>query len=400
MEIPVAQPVIAAPGVKPAKAALEAWRMEELRTKKATYLLNTISTIEAFYGESLELELFLEDMEAVHELIRDNPIDPASDKNILRCFVGRISKDVLMETGIRSNTPWATIKTILKERYGGARAPPAREALGILRTTRKRGETPAEFARRIGERARLLRRKLWDLGEEEAATRVGVKVIEELVCELVLQQIPERMRNLVRGRGTSLEEVLLAVRHEEEDAGHVDMEVDEGWQVAPRRRQIVRAPPRRVRSPPRGPRPERRPTRNPPTREVPRRTRRGKQEGPVWKDNRECWQCQETGHISRNCPYIYRRDRGGGRPPGGDWRGEPMEVNATTRGERRRIGRRVRGPEESADTGEDTSPTGSESEKEARVGQPPRRRESPTVRPRRWESPNVRASTEEEEVRA
>jgi Zinc knuckle len=373
-------------------ATMEPWRIEELKTKRATYLMNTIATVGTFDGEPLELELFIEDMDAVNDLIQDNPIDDTTDRNIRRCFVGRISKDVLMETGIRATMTWNTIRDTLKERYARAREPVGREALRILRTNRGQNETPAEFGRRIGERTRLLRRKMWDTQQDEEATRVCVNMMEDLVKELVLQQIPERLRNAIRGKATSLEELLLAIRHEDEDSRQATREPSESWQVVPRRRPMARAPPRRAKTPPRTPRekPEWRPARRPPPREGPRRPTRGRQEGPAPRDNRECWQCQEVGHISRNCPYIYRRDRGGTRSSGGDWRGEPMEINATTRRERRRGGRRVRGLDDSVDSGEDTSTPGSASEKD----------DTPERPPRRWESPTVRSSPKKEEVRA
>jgi hypothetical protein len=155
----------------------------------------------------------------------------------------------------------------------------------------------------------------------------------------------------------------------------------------PRRRPMVREPPRRARTPPRTPREktEWRPARRSPPRAEPRRP-----EEPSPRDSRECWQCQEVGHISRNCPYIYRRDGGGTRPSGGDWRGEPMEVNATPRRERRRGGRRDRGLGDSEYSGGDTSTLGSESERDEKPGRPPRR----------WESPPVKSSPKEEEVQA
>jgi hypothetical protein len=99
-------------------------------------------------------------MDAVNDLIQANPIDDTTDRNIRRRFVGRISKDVLMETGIRTTMTWSAIRDTLKERYARAREPVGREALGIPRTNQGRKETPAEFGCRIGERTRLLRRKM------------------------------------------------------------------------------------------------------------------------------------------------------------------------------------------------------------------------------------------------
>ena len=370
---------------------MEPWRVEELRTKLAMYLMNTIATVEIFDGEPLELELFIEDMDVVNDLIRGNPIDPITDRNIRRCFVSRIAKDVLMETGIRATMDWSDIRATLKERYARAREPVGREALGILRSNRGQHETPAEFARRIGERTRLLRRKMWDLQKDEETTQYGISMIEDLVREMLIQQVPEKIRNAIRGKET-LEDTLLAIRHEDEDSGRATQEPGEGWQVVPRHRLVTRAPPRRARPLPRTPRekPERRSTKKPQLREAPRRPTRGRQEGTAPRDNRECWQCQEVGHISRNCPYIYRRDRDGGRPTGGDWRGEPMEVNATTRRERRPGSRMIRAQGEATESGGDTATSGSGSEREEELGR----------QPRRWKIPAAVAPPGGEESRA
>jgi hypothetical protein len=374
------------------ETTVETWQIEELKTKRATYLLNSVATIEPFYGDPLELELFLEDMDAVNELIIGNPIDEVSDRNVRRCFVGRIAKDVLMETGIRASMPWSTIKATLKERYGRAREPAAREALRILRSTRGSHESPAEFGRRIGERTRVLRQKIWDLGHNKESAQVGIKLIEDLVQELVIQQIPERLRNVIRGKATSLEDTLMAIRHEEEDAQRSVMLESESWRFVPPRKMSLKAPPRRVRSPPRGPRerPERRTSTRGPVQEGLRRTDRSRRERPAPRGTRACWQCQEIGHLSRDCPYIYRRDRGDGRPSAG----EPMEVNAFVRKEKRRVNRRAGALESATESVGATSDDGSESGREKKPRRQPRRQ------PRRWETPTKRTSSNEEEVRA
>jgi hypothetical protein len=108
---------------------MEPWRLKELKTKRATNLMNTIATVGIIDGEPLELELFIEDMDAINDLIRANPIDETTDRNIRRCFVGRIAKDVLMETGIRATMTWSAIRETLKEGYTTAREPVGREAL-------------------------------------------------------------------------------------------------------------------------------------------------------------------------------------------------------------------------------------------------------------------------------
>jgi hypothetical protein len=54
------------------------WRIEKLKTKRATYLMNTIAKVGTFDGEPLELKL----LDAVHDLIQGSPIDTTTDRNI------------------------------------------------------------------------------------------------------------------------------------------------------------------------------------------------------------------------------------------------------------------------------------------------------------------------------
>jgi hypothetical protein len=120
--------------------------------------------------------------------------------------------------------------------------------------------------------------------KDEESTQVTLKLIENLIEELVIRQIPERLLNIVRSKVTTLEDTLLAIRHEDKDSRPVDREASEGWQVVPRRRPMAHAPPRRVRTPPRIPRekPERRPARKPHPREG---LTRGRQEWATPGDN-------------------------------------------------------------------------------------------------------------------
>jgi hypothetical protein len=62
--------------------AMEPCRVEELKTKRATYLMNNIAKVGIFDGEPLELELFIEDMDAFNDLIRVNPLDDTTNRNI------------------------------------------------------------------------------------------------------------------------------------------------------------------------------------------------------------------------------------------------------------------------------------------------------------------------------
>ena len=312
-------------------------KLEELKTKKAQYLMSSIATVESFNGEPSELELFLEDMEAVHELLQANLVDPVTDKNLNRCFVARISKEVLMETGIRSSTGWKDIKHILKERYGGAREPPVRDALALLRTSKGRQESSTEFARRIGEKMRVLKKKILEVGEEPERARVTADVIEDLLKELLKQQVPERIRTVLQAaKVKTLEETVRTVKNDEEDVRRYRDRSNEPWQVVERRsprpqprRKVVTRNPRPFGDRPRQPRAS--------PRAESKRYDRGTRERPTRRESTwACWECSEVGHLARNCPYVFRRDKAPRKTLAEAWRGNPMEVNALKRKNQRR----------------------------------------------------------------
>jgi hypothetical protein len=59
---------------------------------------------------------------------------------------------------------------------------------------------------------------MWDMQKDEEFTRVAVNLIDDLVKELVIRQIPERLWNAVRSKAPTLEDTLLAIRHGDEDS--------------------------------------------------------------------------------------------------------------------------------------------------------------------------------------
>ena len=109
--------------------AEEIRKAEALKARKAQLLLESIRSVERFTGDPRELELFLDEMEAMYGSVTHTKIDAAIDEDIWRVFISRISRQVLMETGIRYSATWEEIKQILKERYAGAKKPVARDAL-------------------------------------------------------------------------------------------------------------------------------------------------------------------------------------------------------------------------------------------------------------------------------
>jgi hypothetical protein len=315
--------------------AEEARKMEALKARKAHHLLESIRSVERFTGDPRELELFLDEMEAVYGLIAHTKIDPAIDQDIWRVFVSRIARQVLMETGIRYSTPWADIKAALKERYAGARKPVARDALSLLRLNRRSGESAAEFARRLGEGTRVLNKKIKEAVDDAQHATITTRVFDELLRELLCQQVPEKTRVMLKAaRPQTVEEAVAQVRIEEEEERDYRGSSPMEWQVVERRRP----PPRVTRPEPPRPRfnPPRREERGPPKRAHPEARRAmGRRDPPKKRYQPACWECREEGHFARDCPYIYRRQEGHQRTYAEAARPEAMEVNVAERRFRR-----------------------------------------------------------------
>lgn len=332
-EVPSPSPVNTVPAM-----AEEVRKTEALKARKAHHLLESIRSVERFTGDPRELELFLDEMEAVHGLVTHTKIDTAIDQDIWRVFVSRISRQVLMETGIRYAASWAEIKATLKERYAGAKKPLARDALSLLRMNRRSGETAAEFARRLGEGSRILNKKINEAVDDSTHAVITTKIFDELLRELLCQQVPEKTRAMLKvTRPQTMEAAATQVRNEEEDEKDYRAVTTMDWQVVERRRP----PPRVSRPEPARPRfyPPRREERPPPKRAYPEARRAtGRREPTKRRYRQECWECKEEGHFARDCPYMYRRQEGHRRTYADAARPEPMEINAVEH-RPRRIGR-------------------------------------------------------------
>ncbi|KAL1131230.1 hypothetical protein AAG570_010848 [Ranatra chinensis] len=229
------------------------------------------------------------------------------------------------ECGITGSTGAAEVGRLLSERYGRARRPPARSAVKSLRMRRAHGETPSAFVHRVDQAFPLVKVRMAEVEAAGVAT-AKLAVIEELLKEAVLSEMPEKLWRPLKALGNANFGVLLAQVDEEEDDYLAAKEDAATWTRVERRSE---------RRPDRGH--ERRAPSNPPhhiLREQPVRNRpTGDQRQGERRERLRCWECGSTRHLARSCPQIFRGDHQetGRRPdPGWGSRVVPCECVATT----------------------------------------------------------------------
>ncbi|KAL1138357.1 hypothetical protein AAG570_008421 [Ranatra chinensis] len=250
-------------------------------------------------------------------------LPPEVINNLHGILIRKISHQVRAECGITGSTEAAEVARLPSERYGGARRPPARSAIKLLRMRRAHGETPSAYMHRVDQAFRLVKARMAAVETAGVAT-AKLAVIEEFLREAVLAEMPEKTRRQLKTLTDANFGVLLAQVDEEEDDYQAAREDATTWTRVERRSE---------RRPDRGH--ERRAPPNPPPqvrREQPARFRPAEdQRRGERRERLRCWECGSTRHLARSCPQIYRRDQQeAGRRP----RPEPMEVNAV-RGPRR-----------------------------------------------------------------
>ncbi|KAL1138314.1 hypothetical protein AAG570_010002 [Ranatra chinensis] len=120
------------------------------------------------------------------------------------------------ECGITGSTEAAEVARLLSERYGGARRPPARSAIKLLRMRRAHGETPSAYMHRVDQAFLLVKARMAAVEAAGVAT-AKLAVIEELLREAVLAEMPEKTRRQLKALTNANFGVLLAQVDEEED---------------------------------------------------------------------------------------------------------------------------------------------------------------------------------------
>ncbi|KAL1123655.1 hypothetical protein AAG570_002731 [Ranatra chinensis] len=143
-------------------------------------------------------------------------LPPEVVNNIYGILIRKISHQVRAECGITGTTEAAEVARLLSERYGEARRPPARSAVKLLRMRRGHGETPSAFMHRVDKEFRLVKARMAAVEAAEVAT-AKLAVIEELLKEAVLSEMPEKLRRQLKTMNVANFGVLLAQADEEED---------------------------------------------------------------------------------------------------------------------------------------------------------------------------------------
>lgn len=302
---------------------------EQVRLQRANLLMMLTLNIPEFEGEASTLSDFLDRGSALIEQLKAAPGDPATDLAIRQLLIGRVATTVRRQIGVTASTAWEEVARKLKDHYTGARKPYQRQAVSLISTVRRKGETPAQFATRIEEGSRMLKARVFETEKTVEDAHKTMRVLELLIAERVRMEMPERLKKTLKAADemNTLDNVIDHIRDEDEEFGETAERVDRWVEVEPRRtRESGTYRGRGQRYGPsnnKGPRREDRPAwpkRNAPSRNDLRRE-------PRVKVKRECWECGNEGHFARECPYIFRRETTRPRSYAQAVRGERMEVN-------------------------------------------------------------------------
>ncbi|KAL1130768.1 hypothetical protein AAG570_012009 [Ranatra chinensis] len=198
--------------------------------------MTAILNMPEFHGDPELLADFLEAASAAGAHLRSvNTLLPAEViNNLYGILIRKISHPVRAECGITGVTEAAEVARLLSERYGGARRPPARSAVKLLRMKRGQGESPSAFMHRVEQAFRLVKARMAAVEAAGVAT-AKLAVIEELLKEAVMSELPEKLRRQLKPLSASNFGVLLAQVDEEEDDYQAAREDASSWTRVERR---------------------------------------------------------------------------------------------------------------------------------------------------------------------
>ncbi|KAL1116492.1 hypothetical protein AAG570_004964 [Ranatra chinensis] len=243
-----------------------------------TMIMEVINGIPEFDGHSIDLQEFAFLMLAAHAQLAaaSSMLGEVRVRNLYNMLVRRASTGVRADVGITFHTPVQEMLNKLKARYAGARRSVARTA--------------------------LKERAVDEYGASEAAPKVAV--YEEIAREVLMAEMPDKIRRQLRdGTQRSLEAALVVVDDDEDEVRAAREERE--WAVVENRR-----PPRNHRQNRRHEGERQRELKRDDQRQGNQRHRQAEPQRPPVQ-RKLCWTCGSSRHLSWAC-----------------WP-EPMEVNAT-----------------------------------------------------------------------
>ncbi|KAL1117958.1 hypothetical protein AAG570_004269 [Ranatra chinensis] len=184
-----------------------------------TMIMEVINGIPEFDGHPIDLQEFAFLILATHAQLAaaSSMLREVRVRNLYNMLVRRVSTGVRADVGITSHTPVQEMLNKLKARYAGARRPVARTALKVFRMRRDGGETPQQFAHKLDPALRTLKEgAVEEYGASEAAPKVAV--YEEIAREVLMAEMPDKIRRQLRdGTQRSLEAALVVVDDDEDE---------------------------------------------------------------------------------------------------------------------------------------------------------------------------------------
>lgn len=157
-------------------------------------------------------------MELIVQKLHQNPLDEASNSYVLGYFYSHIALEILQDTGISWDTPWETVKNLLRAKYGEAARSIPQLILREVLTSRKLAESATDYFKAVLQAVRKVRNRIHDAypNGEEAKIRIGM--MEELASDILVANLPRRVKQWVRiTKPATIDDIVKTIEDEEEE---------------------------------------------------------------------------------------------------------------------------------------------------------------------------------------